>query len=94
MDALAKLKPAFKVEGTVTAGNSSQMSDGAAAVLMTSMSLARERGIRPLARFVGMATAGVAPVSKYSVSGTPTFTPKCCASRGTANARGSGSFMR
>jgi acetyl-CoA acyltransferase len=61
LDALAKLKPAFHVSGTVTAGNSSQTSDGAAAVVLTSGELAKERGLTPLARFVGYATAGVAP---------------------------------
>ena len=61
LEALAKLKPAFHVSGTVTAGNSSQMSDGAAAVVVTSAALAKERGLTPLARFVGYATAGVAP---------------------------------
>ena len=59
--ALAKLRPAFHVSGTVTAGNSSQMSDGAAAVIVTSAALAKERGLTPLARFVGFATAGVKP---------------------------------
>jgi acetyl-CoA acyltransferase len=61
LEALAKLKPAFHVSGTVTAGNSSQMSDGAAAVVVTSAALAKERGLTPLARFVGYATAGVKP---------------------------------
>ena len=61
MDALAKLRPAFHVNGTVTAGNSSQTSDGAAAVLVTSDAFARERQLKPLARFVAYATAGVAP---------------------------------
>jgi acetyl-CoA acyltransferase len=61
LEALAKLKPAFHVRGTVTAGNSSQTSDGAAAVVVTSAELAKERGLTPLARFVGYATAGVAP---------------------------------
>ena len=61
IEALAKLKPAFHVSGTVTAGNSSQTSDGAAAVIVTSQELAKERGLTPLARFVGYATAGVAP---------------------------------
>jgi acetyl-CoA acyltransferase len=60
-DALAKLKPAFHTSGSVTAGNSSPMSDGAAAVLITSAALARDRGLQPLARFVAFATAGVAP---------------------------------
>ncbi len=61
MDALSKLRPAFHASGSVTAGNSSQMSDGAAAVLVTSDEFARERGLKPLARFVAYATAGVAP---------------------------------
>jgi acetyl-CoA acyltransferase len=61
LEALAKLRPAFHVRGTVTAGNSSQTSDGAAAVLVTSEAFARERGLTPLARFVAYATAGVAP---------------------------------
>jgi acetyl-CoA acyltransferase len=61
LEVLAKLKPAFHVSGTVTAGNSSQTSDGAAAVIVTSAELAKERGLTPLARFVGYATAGVAP---------------------------------
>jgi acetyl-CoA acyltransferase len=61
MDALSKLRPAFHASGSVTAGNSSQMSDGSAAVLVTSDEFARERGLKPLARFVAYATAGVAP---------------------------------
>ena len=61
LDVLAKLRPAFHVSGTVTAGNSSQTSDGASAVVVTSAALARELGLTPLARFVGYATAGVAP---------------------------------
>ena len=61
MEALAKLRPAFHVNGTVTAGNSSQTSDGAAAVLVTSDAFARERQLKPLARFIAYATAGVAP---------------------------------
>ena len=59
--ALAKLRPAFHASGTVTAGNSSQMSDGAAAVVLTSAEYAQAHGLTPLARFVGYATAGVAP---------------------------------
>ena len=61
LEVLAKLRPAFHVSGTVTAGNSSQTSDGAAATIITSAELAKERGLVPLARFVGYATAGVAP---------------------------------
>lgn len=60
-EALAKLRPSFHVSGTVTAGNSSQMSDGAACVLLMSGDRARELGVRPLARFVAYSTAGVAP---------------------------------
>ena len=60
-EALAKLQPAFHVDGTVTAGNSSQTSDGAAAVLVTSGELAKARGLQPLGRFVAFATAGVEP---------------------------------
>ncbi len=59
--ALAKLKPAFHVSGSVTAGNSSQTSDGAAAVVVMSEERAHALGITPLARWVGYATAGVAP---------------------------------
>jgi len=60
-EALAKLRPAFKAGGTVTAGNSSQTSDGAAAVLLTTPAIAKELGLQPLARFVGYAVAGVPP---------------------------------
>jgi len=60
-DALAKLKPAFHVKGTVTAGNSSQMSDGAAAAIVMSAERAAQLGIKPLARFVSFATAGCLP---------------------------------
>jgi acetyl-CoA acyltransferase len=59
--ALAALKPAFHARGTVTAGNTSQMSDGAAAAVVMSARRAKELGIKPLARFVCYATAGVAP---------------------------------
>ena len=60
-ESLAKLKPAFKLNGTVTAGNSSQMSDGAAAVLVMSAGKAKALGLVPLARFVTYAVGGVAP---------------------------------
>ena len=60
-EALAKLRPAFHVKGTVTAGNSSQMSDGAAVSLVMSADRAKELGLTPLARFVAFATAGVLP---------------------------------
>ncbi|HEX8836530.1 MAG TPA: acetyl-CoA C-acyltransferase [Candidatus Acidoferrum sp.] len=61
LEALAKLKPAFHVKGTVTAGNSSQMSDGAAAAVVMSEARAKSLGVKPLARFVAYATAGVLP---------------------------------
>jgi acetyl-CoA acyltransferase len=60
-EALGKLKPAFHAKGTVTAGNSSQTSDGAAAVVVLSEQRARELNIQPIGRFVSFATAGVAP---------------------------------
>ena len=61
LEALARLKPAFKDGGTVTAGNSSQMTDGAAAVLLTTPAIAAEMKLAPLARWVGYAVAGVPP---------------------------------
>jgi acetyl-CoA acyltransferase len=60
-EALAKLKPVFAVNGTVTAGNSSQTSDGAAAVVVMSREKADALGVKPLARFVSFAVAGVPP---------------------------------
>jgi acetyl-CoA acyltransferase len=59
--ALAKLKPVFHAQGTVTAGNSSQTSDGAAAALVMSASKADELGLKPMARFVSFAAGGVPP---------------------------------
>lgn len=61
LDKLAQLKPAFKEGGTVTAGNSSQMSDGAAVVVVMSERKANELGLKPMARFVSYAVAGVPP---------------------------------
>ena len=61
MDALAKLKPAFREGGSVTAGNSSQMSDGAAAVMVMSVERAAQLRLTPLARFVSFAVGGVPP---------------------------------
>lgn len=61
IEGLAKLKPAFKEGGTVTAGNSSQMSDGASVVMVMSAEKAHELGLRPLARFVSYAVGGVPP---------------------------------
>jgi acetyl-CoA acyltransferase len=60
-EGFAKLKPVFHVKGTVTAGNSSQMSDGAAATVVMSADKAKELGVTPLARFVSFATAGCLP---------------------------------
>jgi acetyl-CoA acyltransferase len=60
-EALAKLRPAFKEGGTVTAGNSSQMSDGAAGVIVMSAEKAQALGLKPLARFVTFAVGGVPP---------------------------------
>ena len=68
--ALAKLRPAFHVNGTVTAGNTSQTSDGAAAVLVTSAEFAKARGLQPLARFVSFATAGVEP-ERFGIGPVP-----------------------
>jgi len=61
LEALAKLKPAFHAHGTVTAGNASQMSDGAAAAVVMSLARAKALGLTPLARFVSYATAGCPP---------------------------------
>jgi acetyl-CoA acetyltransferase family protein len=61
MEVLAKLKPAFRAGGTVTAGNASGINDGAAAVLLTSADRAGELGLKPLARIVAAASAGVEP---------------------------------
>jgi acetyl-CoA acyltransferase len=69
-DALAKLRPAFHPAGTVTAGNASPMSDGAAALIVTSGSFARERGLQPLGRFVAYATAGVEP-ERFGIGPVP-----------------------
>lgn len=61
LEALANLKPAFHAKGTVTAGNSSQMSDGAAAAVLMSAERAQQLGIKPLARLMAYATAGYKP---------------------------------
>ena len=61
LEALAKLKPAFHVKGVVTAGNSSQTSDGAAAAVIMSAERARELGLKPLGRFIAFSTAGAPP---------------------------------
>jgi acetyl-CoA acyltransferase len=70
IEALARLKSAFHIDGTVTAGNSSQMSDGAAAAVIVSGRLLEERGLTPLARYVGFATAGVEP-ERFGIGPVP-----------------------
>ena len=70
LEALGTLRAAFHVKGSVTAGNSSQMSDGAAAVVLTSAALAKERGLTPLGRFVAYATAGVEP-ERFGIGPVP-----------------------
>ena len=70
LEALGKLRPAFHVKGSVTAGNSSQMSDGAAAVVVTSAERARERGLTPMGRVVAYATAGVEP-ERFGIGPVP-----------------------
>jgi acetyl-CoA acyltransferase len=70
LEALAKLKPAFHAKGTVTAGNSSQTSDGAAAVVVMSGERMRALGLTPLGRFVGFATAGVEP-ERFGIGPVP-----------------------
>jgi acetyl-CoA acyltransferase len=69
-EVLANLRPAFHAQGTVTAGNSSQMSDGAAAVVVTSADRARQLGLTPMARFVAFATAGVEP-ERFGIGPVP-----------------------
>jgi acetyl-CoA C-acetyltransferase len=61
MEGLARLAPVFRQPGTVTAGNSSGICDGAAALVVMAEEAARDRGVRPLARIVGWASAGVDP---------------------------------
>jgi acetyl-CoA acyltransferase len=70
LEALAALKPAFHAKGTVTAGNSSQTSDGAAAVIVMDEGLARDLKLRPLARLAGYATAGVEP-ERFGIGPVP-----------------------
>jgi acetyl-CoA C-acetyltransferase len=78
LESLASLKPAFKKDGTVTAGNASGINDGAAAVLLTSASKARALGLKPLAKIKAYASAGVDP--KYMGMG-PVPASKRCLSR-------------
>jgi acetyl-CoA acyltransferase len=69
-EALAKLRPAFHATGTVTAGNTSQTSDGASAVIVTSAEFAKSHGLQPMARFVSYATAGVEP-ERFGIGPVP-----------------------
>ena len=80
MDGLAKLKPVFRAGGSVTAGNASQMSDGAGAVLLASEKAIKDYGLKPLARFVGFAVAGVPP--EIMGIGPKAAIPKVCAQTG------------
>jgi len=80
VDGLAKLKPVFRMGGSVTAGNSSQMSDGAGAVLLASEKAIKDYGLTPLARFVGFAVAGVPP--EVMGIGPKAAIPKVCAQTG------------
>jgi len=82
LEALARLKPAFKDGGTVTAGNSSQMSDGAAATMVMSMERAAQLGLTPLARFVSFAVGGVPP--EYMGMGPVAAIPKALKLAGLA----------
>ena len=70
LEALAKLRPAFHATGTVTAGNSSQTSDGAAAVVVMSGARAKQLGLQPLGRFIAFATAGVEP-ERFGIGPVP-----------------------
>jgi acetyl-CoA acyltransferase len=76
LDVLAKLKTVFRAGGSVTAGNSSQMSDGAGAVLLASEQAIKDYGLTPLARFVGFAVAGVPP--EIMGIGPKAAIPKAC----------------
>jgi 3-oxoadipyl-CoA thiolase len=80
LEKLAKLKPAFREGGTVTAGNSSSLNDGAAALLLASARKAKELGLRPLARIVASASAGVDP--RYMGLGPIPATQKALARAG------------
>jgi acetyl-CoA acyltransferase len=79
-EGLAKLKPVFRAGGSVTAGNASQMSDGAAAVLLASEKAIKDYGLTPLARFVGFAVAGVPP--EVMGIGPKAAIPKVCKQTG------------
>ena len=82
VESMASLKPAFKKDGTVTAGNASGINDGAAAVLLTSARRAKELGLKPLARIKAYASAGVDP--KYMGMGPVPASKRCLAKAGWA----------
>jgi len=82
MDSLAGLRPAFKEDGVVTAGNSSQITDGAAAILITSRERADQLGLTPRARFVSFSLAGTDPISM--LTGPIPATEKALAKAGLA----------
>jgi acetyl-CoA C-acetyltransferase len=69
MESLSKLKPAFKKDGKVTAGNASSMNDGAAAVVISSRAYAEKHNCKPLARIVGYAQAALEPKSLFAAPG-------------------------
>ena len=82
IEVLAKLRPVFKVRGSVTAGNSSQMNDAAAAVLIMSEAKVKELGLTPIARYVGFDVAGVAP--ELMGIGPVEAVPKVCKRTGVS----------
>src|SRR5690606_19853211 len=80
VEALARLKPAFRTGGSVTAGNSSQMSDGAAMCLVASGEFVKKHNLTPIARFAGFAVAGVPP--RVMGIGPIEAIPKACKKAG------------
>jgi acetyl-CoA C-acetyltransferase len=83
MEELAALKPAFRKNGTVTAGNSSGLNDGASAAVIMSRARAKDLGIKPLARVVAQTSAGVPPefMARYRLSGSFSRKPGCISTR-------------
>jgi acetyl-CoA acyltransferase len=91
LDKLAKLKPVFHARGSVTAGNSSQMSDGAGAVMLVSERILREHNLTPLARFAGYAVGGVAP-EIMGIARWRRF-PRCCSKSASSRMISTGSSL-
>ncbi len=85
LEKLAQLKPAFKQNGTVTAGNASGINDGAVAILLATPKAAEKRGLKPMARIIGMAVAGVDPL--YMGMGPVPATQRALANAGLPLAR-------